>query len=193
MTQTERAATRSALLAKRAAFVAGLPTSVRNLAFRVLPSPVMAQIKPGSRIALYRSMGSEAPTESLIDFLHERGFPLCLPRLGKTTAEDMEFANWSPEDILVPGQLRIPQPAPQAAVVTPDVILTPLVGFDRDLNRIGHGAGYYDRYFPHAPDALRIGIAWSCQMVESLPIEPWDVPLHMIITEQAILTRDDAA
>ena len=87
MTQTERAATRSALLAKRAAFVAGLPTSARNLAFRVLPSPVMAQIKPGSRIALYRSMGSEAPTESLIEFLHERGFPLCLPRLGKTTAD----------------------------------------------------------------------------------------------------------
>ena len=191
MTDNERANLRSSLLARRAAFVAALPPSVRALAFRVLPSPVLAQIPPGSRIAIYRAMGSEAPTEALIDFLHERGFPLCLPRLGKTTAEDMEFAAWSPDDILVPGQLRIPQPAPQAPVVVPDVVLTPLVGFDRALNRIGHGAGYYDRAFATMPNALRIGIAWSCQMVDRLPVASWDVPLHMLITEQSILTPGD--
>jgi 5-formyltetrahydrofolate cyclo-ligase len=192
MTGNERAATRSALLARRSAFVASLPPSVRTLAFRVLPSPVLAQIPAGSRIAIYRAMGSEAPTESLINYLHDRGFRLCLPRLGKTVAEDMEFAAWSPDDILVPGQLRIPQPAPQAETVTPDVVLTPLVGFDRALNRIGHGAGYYDRAFAKLPNALRIGMAWSCQMVDALPIEPWDVPLHMIITEQSILTSEAA-
>lgn len=190
MSDNERASIRSALLARRATFVAGLPPSVRNLAFRVLPSPVLAQVPPGSRIAIYRAMGSEAPTESMIDFLHERGFPLCLPRLGKSVAEDMEFADWSPDDILVPGQLRIPQPAPQAATVTPDVVLTPMVGFDRALNRIGHGAGYYDRAFAKLPDALRIGMAWSCQMVDALPTESWDVPLHMVITEQSIVTGE---
>jgi 5-formyltetrahydrofolate cyclo-ligase len=192
MTGNERAATRSTLLAQRSAFVANLPPSVRNLAFRVLPSPVLAQIPPGSRIAIYRSMGSEAPTEAMINFLHERGFPLCLPRLGKTVAEDMEFAAWSPDDILVPGQLRIPQPAPQAETVTPDIVLTPLVGFDHALNRIGHGAGYYDRAFAKLPNVLRIGMAWSCQMVDELPIEPWDVPLHMVITEQSIITSEQA-
>ncbi len=122
-------------------------------------------------------------------FLHERGFRLCLPRLGKSVKEDMEFAEWTPGDMLVPGQLRIPQPPPQAAVVVPDVVLTPMVGFDRQLNRIGHGAGYYDRYFAKLPDALRIGIAWSAQMVDMLPVEPWDVPLHMIVTEQAVIER----
>ncbi|MBU0556340.1 MAG: 5-formyltetrahydrofolate cyclo-ligase [Alphaproteobacteria bacterium] len=192
MTNNERAQMRSALLARRSAFVAGLPPSVRALAFRVLPSPVLALIPPGSRIAIYRAMGSEAPTEAMIDFLHERGFPLCLPRLGKTVAEDMEFADWSPDDILVPGQLRIPQPAPQAATVTPDIVLTPMVGFDRTLNRIGHGAGYYDRAFAKLPNARRIGMAWSCQMVDALPTEPWDVPLHMVITEQSIIEAPSA-
>ncbi|BAK67014.1 MULTISPECIES: 5-formyltetrahydrofolate cyclo-ligase [Sphingobium] len=188
----QRASLRTELLARRQAFVAGLPNSVRNLAFRVLPSPILALMPPGSRVAVYRSMGSEAPTEALLEFLDERGFKLCLPRLGRTVAEDMEFADWKPGDILVPGQLRIPQPAPQAATVTPDIVLTPMVGFDRRLNRIGHGAGYYDRAFAKLPDALRIGMAWSCQQVDLLPVEPWDVPLHMVVTEQAIISGEAA-
>lgn len=189
---SERASIRSDLLAKRSAFVAGLPKSVRNLAFRVLPNPVLAQLPPGARISCYLSMGSEAPTELLMEFLHERGFKLCLPRLGKSVKEDMEFADWAPGDILVPGQMRIPQPAPQAATVEPDIVLTPMVGFDKHLNRIGHGAGYYDRAFAKLPDAVRIGIAWSCQMVDELPVKSWDVPLHMVITEQQIIARDVA-
>ncbi len=188
----ERAALRSEILARRSAFVAGLPQAVRNLAFRVLPSSVLAQIPEGSRISVYHSMGSEAPTANLLDFLHERGFKLCLPRLGESIKVDMEFAEWTPGDVLVPGQMRIPQPAPQAATVVPDVVLTPMVGFDKALNRIGHGAGYYDRAFAKMPDAQRIGIAWSCQMVDALPIEPWDMPLDMVITEAQIFTRADA-
>lgn len=188
--KNERAALRTQILAKRAAFVAGLPPSVRNLAFRVLPNPVLEQIPPGARISVYHAMGSEAPTENLLEFLHDKGFKLCLPRLGKSVKEDMEFAEWAPGDILVPGQMRIPQPAPQAATVVPDIVLTPMVGFDRHLNRIGHGAGYYDRAFAKMPNARRIGIAWSCQMVDDLPVEPWDVPLHMVITEQQIITGD---
>jgi 5-formyltetrahydrofolate cyclo-ligase len=189
----DKVAMRTEIRARRKAFVAGLPDSVRNLSFRVLPSPVMAMIPPGSRIAIYRSMGSEAPTENLIEFLHERGFPLCLPRLGADTSVEMEFAAWHPDDILVPGQLKIPQPAPSAETVVPHVVLTPMVGFDHDLNRIGNGAGYYDRYFARHDIALRIGLAWSAQMVDALPIEPWDVPLHMVVTEQSIIERSDAA
>lgn len=189
---SDRTALRSEILARRASFVAGLPPSVRNLAFRVLPAPVLARIPAGARISCYLAMGSEAPTEALMQFLHERGFPLCLPRLGKSVKDPMEFAEWTPGEILVPGQLRIPQPAPQARTVVPDVVLTPMVGFDRQLNRIGHGAGYYDRYFATLPDALRIGIAWSAQMVDALPVEPWDVPLHMIVTEHCVLEREAA-
>lgn len=184
---TDRAALRKDIRARRMAFFKSLPESVRGLAFRVLPSPVLASFPPGARVAIYLSMGSEAPTGALIDFLHERGFRLCLPRLGASVADEMEFCAWAPGEALVPGQLNIPQPGPEAQVVTPDIVLTPMVGFDRRLNRIGNGAGYYDRFFARNPDQPRIGLAWSAQMVDELPVEPWDVPLHMVITEQRII------
>jgi 5-formyltetrahydrofolate cyclo-ligase len=186
---TDRAALRTELRRRRKAQVEALPASVRSLAFRVLPSPVLAQIPPGARIALYLSMASEAPTANLIDFLHERGYALCLPRIDASIEGHMDFCAWEPGQALIPGSLRIPQPGPDARIVEPDVIFTPLVGFDKDLNRIGNGAGYYDRAFERLPGRKRIGLAWSSQMVDALPVQPWDIPLHMIITEQSIIER----
>jgi len=186
----ERAALRAELRARRRAFVAALSPAERNLSFRVLPSPVQRLLAPGARIALYEPVAPEAPTEALAWFLAERGWPLCLPRLRRDEEGMMDFASWSPDEVLVPGPLRIPEPASWAPVVTPDVIIAPLVGFDAQLNRMGQGGGFYDRAFARYPDAMRIGLAWSAQMVDALPIEPWDVPLHMVITEQRIFTQE---
>lgn len=188
---TDRAALRAELRRRRKAQVAALPASVRNLAFRVLPSPVLSAIPSGARIALYLSVGSEAPTGALIEFLHERGFALCLPRLHPTVPGHMDFCAWTPGDPLEPGQLNIPQPGPAAQMVEPQIIMTPLVGFDRSLNRMGNGAGYYDRMFARLPHVPRIGLAWSSQMVDALPTEPWDIPLDMVITEQSVIERAD--
>jgi len=190
----DRTLLRASLRARRKAFVAALPSSVRNLAFRVLPSPVTALLPPDARIALYRPVGSEAPTDRIAETLFDLGFPLCLPRLGMK-AEDphhMDFAAWTPDDMLVPGPTRIPQPDFGAESVVPDIVFTPLVGFDDALNRLGQGAGHYDRAFERLQDVLKIGLAWSCQQVEALPIESWDVPLDMIVTEQRIFERESA-
>jgi len=190
----ERSRLRAELRARRKAFVAALPRSVRNLAFRVLPSPVMALLPPDACIALYRPTGSEAPTDSIAETLFDLGFALCLPRLGMRADDPhhMDFAAWTPNDALVPGPSRIPQPDFGAEAVMPDVVFTPLVGFDAQLNRLGQGAGHYDRAFEQLQDALKIGLAWSCQQVEALPVEPWDVPLDMIVTEQRIFERAEA-
>ena len=79
------------------------------------------------------------------------------------------------------------QPDPASPEVAPDVILTPLVGFDRRLNRLGQGAGHYDRAFARYEHAWRVGIAWSVQEVPAIPADIWDVPLHAIITEEGML------
>jgi len=196
MTQSlkERDRLRALLRGRRKAFVAGLLPSVRTLAFRVLPSPVMALLAPGARIALYRPVGYEAPTESIARSLDDLGFPLCLPRLGGEPADPhfMDFAAWSPDDMLLPGPSRIPQPDFGAEAVMPDVAFIPLVGFDAALNRLGQGAGHYDRALEKLPDTLKIGLAWSVQRVAHIPAESWDVPLDLIVTEQRIFEREDA-
>lgn len=95
----------------------------------------------------------------------------------------------APAGAMVDGPYGLRQPMAADGGVIPDIILTPLVGFDSHCNRLGQGAGHYDRAFALWPDALRIGIAWSIQQVDDLPRDPWDVPLHMIVTEAEIFLR----
>ena len=93
-------------------------------------------------------------------------------------------------DIVVVGQSA--GGADWAATVeatAPDVILLPLIGFDRALNRLGQGAGYYDRACAALPDARRIGLAWNVQEWPALPADPWDVPLDAVATQREWIGR----
>lgn len=80
--------------------------------------------------------------------------------------------------------MRLRQPLLSAPPRAPDLIVTPLLGFDRAGRRIGYGAGHYDRAFQQFPGAHRIGFAWAMQEVTCVPHDPWDVPLHAIVTER---------
>lgn len=187
----DKAALRILLRDRRARFVAGLPDAARGLAFRVLPSPVVRRLPQGAVVALYRPVGAEAPTDAIADQLEDLGFALALPRVGKEPGE-MVFAAWDRDQILVPGPFRTLQPDEAQPVVVPDVIIAPLVGFDTALGRLGQGGGFYDRAFAAYPDALRIGLAWSVQGVDRLPAETHDLPLDIIVTEAAMIEREDA-
>ena len=94
-----------------------------------------------------------------------------------------------PHVALAAGPFGLRQPAHDAATLAPDLVLAPLVAFDRRLHRIGQGAGHYDRAFAAWPEAVRIGVAWSVQEVPEFPPDAWDVPLHAIATEQEWITR----
>jgi 5-formyltetrahydrofolate cyclo-ligase len=185
----DKAGLRKLLRDRRARFVLALPPAARGLAFRVLPSPVIQRLTPGATIALYRAVGAEAPTESIADHLESHGYRLALPRIDSHGA--MVFAAWDRDRILVPGPFRTLQPDNKAAEVVPDAILAPLVGFDVAMNRLGQGGGYFDRAFATYPKALRIGLAWSAQGVDLLPAEAHDLPLDIIVTEAAILERNE--
>ena len=76
-----------------------------------------------------------------------------------------------------------PAPLPLAEVVTPDLIVTPLLAFDRAGGRLGQGGGYYDRTFESLPDAIRIGLAYEGQRVADLPMQDHDIRLHGVLTE----------
>ncbi len=170
---------------RRSDFVATLDALAHRLAFKVLPSPLAALIGDRRTVALYVPVGDEAPALRLAPALHALDKRLCLPRVLDRLGT-MDFRSWGPDDHLAPGPFGTSHPEP-GGTADPDVIFAPLLAFDRDMNRLGQGGGYYDRAFARHSDALRIGIAWSVQEEEALPADPWDLPLHAVLTESAFI------
>jgi 5-formyltetrahydrofolate cyclo-ligase len=70
--------------------------------------------------------------------------------------------------------------------MTPDFILVPLLAFDANGNRLGYGAGYYDRTFAALPNAFRLGCAFAAQEFGEIPVGPEDVMLHAVATEDGV-------
>jgi 5-formyltetrahydrofolate cyclo-ligase len=181
-----KSALRLSARATRAAFVAGLDQMAHRLAFRALPSPVRALLSDRRMIALYVAMNDEAPALRLAEALLAEGKALCLPRTVDRMGT-MEFRAWAPGDALEGGPFSTRHPPATAPLCHPDAIIAPLLAFDDRLMRLGQGGGYYDRAFARYEDALRIGLGWSVQQVEEVPSDPWDVPLHLVITERSLI------
>ncbi len=176
-----KATIRAAMRRDRDAFVAGHAPVLTPL------PPLAALFRRGRVIAGYVAMGSEADPAPLLAAAHRQGCRIVLPHVTRRD-EPMRFLAWQPGQALAAGLFGLSQPAAHVEQVSPDVVLTPLVAFDAALNRLGQGAGFYDRAFAELPDALRIGVAWSMQQVERIPTDPWDAPLHAIITEKDWIT-----
>ncbi|GAN71501.1 hypothetical protein ASY01nite_15110 [Acetobacter syzygii] len=79
---------------------------------------------------------------------------------------------------------------PDGPVMEPDLVLVPLLGFDRAGHRLGYGGGYYDRTLAALPHATSIGYAPSTQEVGHLPCGPYDQPLSCIVTEKEVIRFD---
>jgi 5-formyltetrahydrofolate cyclo-ligase len=148
----------------------------------LVPSAFLARLSPGLTVASYVPVRGEADPSPLARAAVEAGCVIALPHVVRRDLP-MRFLSWETEAALIAGPFGLHQPAEDAAELEPDIILTPLVGFDRSGNRIGQGAGYYDRAFVAHPKAWRVGIALSVQQVDTLKPDPWDVPLHAIATE----------
>jgi 5-formyltetrahydrofolate cyclo-ligase len=134
-------------------------------------------------VAAYLAVGGEVEPSSLLRIVRETGLTVALPCVDSHDA-NIIFRVWDNGEPLERSPLGFRQPCRDAKAMSPTLILTPLVGFDRSLNRLGQGAGHYDRAFADHPQALRIGLAWSVQEVPAIPTDPWDVPLDAVITER---------
>jgi 5-formyltetrahydrofolate cyclo-ligase len=136
-------------------------------------------------ISTYIASAPECDVNPWLLAQKNEGTTLALP-CADSKAEPLVFRRWDQAAPLVRSPLGFPQPPGSGPGVTPDLILTPLLAFDEKLGRLGQGAGHYDRAFAQFPGALRIGVAWSVQQVEAVPLDPWDVPLDAVITEKAL-------
>lgn len=143
----------------------------------------------GKTVALYMPVRGELRPEVLAGKLREAGAMLALPRV-KADDEPMTFRAWRDEDPLEKGFGGIREPAEDAPVVVPDVIIVPLAAFDRRGFRIGYGKGHFDRTlgpFERSVRPLTIGYAFAFQEVDEVPRELHDVPLDAVVTETEII------
>ena len=177
-------ALRQRLRAARNAHAATLDPRVAALVLMRPPAALLALIPEAATIGLYLAAPGEAPTAGYARHFYEAGHTIALPAFA-TRDSAMEFRRWdSPyfDDLFEPGPVAIPQPAATAPVLVPDVLLVPLVGFTAQGARLGQGGGYYDRWLATYPHVTAIGLAWDCQLVDTLPREPHDWPLAAVIT-----------
>lgn len=152
----------------------------------VLPAFLHAHIAAGSVVASYIPVRNEADPMPLAMAAVAMGARLALPHC-IDRATPLRFLAWALGDPLEQNALGLSQPRDDAPELAPDIILTPLLAFDATLHRLGQGGGHYDRAFARYQDALRIGIAWSVQQVPAVPVEPWDMPLHAVVTERGAI------
>ncbi|OWK33329.1 5-formyltetrahydrofolate cyclo-ligase [Sphingomonas dokdonensis] len=159
-----------------------------------LPRPVIAPVPaftalltPGMVVASYVPVGAEADPGLLADAARAAGCHIALPHVVDQPTP-LRFLARGEEAPLVSGPFGLLQPAHDREELAPDLILAPLVAFDRALGRLGQGGGHYDRAFAAYPAARRIGVAFSVQAVDRVPTDPWDMPLHAIITEREWIT-----
>lgn len=180
-TSADKAALRATLRERRRRFVAALAD--RQATEARIAALALGELRGAHRVALYRAHGGEVDPAPLLAALAAAGMATALPF---STARDAPpgFRRWSPGEALADGPFGVRQPAADAEAIVPDAIVVPLLGYDGWRHRLGQGAGWYDRAFALLPEARRIGLAWSIQALDLLPRDPWDVPLHVVVTEE---------
>jgi 5-formyltetrahydrofolate cyclo-ligase len=101
----------------------------------------------------------------------------------------VEFWRWAPDSPMRIGFWNIPVPADEH-VVAPDILLIPLVGFDRAGYRLGYGGGYYDRTLAATvPRPLCVGIGYATAELATIHPQPHDIPMDMIVTDEGVRRR----
>ncbi len=147
----------------------------------------IAALERAQVVAGYRAIRGEVSLNAALTHLHDRGAMVTVPRV---SGDHMEFLPWTPASRTIAGSFGIDEPTSGDPVPFShhDVVLVPLVAFDEAGQRLGQGGGFYDRAIAAAGAArpLLIGVAHAFQQVDSVPVEPWDMPLDAVVTDERI-------
>ena len=135
----------------------------------------------------YFPVNYEIDDLEILKKFEKKKYQISLPVIKKNF--DMDFYSWSFDDPLKINQYGIPEPFLKK-LIYPDILLVPLVAFDKNLNRLGYGGGYYDRVInklSKKKDILKIGLALSVQKINNVPVTKYDKKLDYIVTDKYIL------
>ncbi len=154
--------------------------------------------KTAKTVLAYCSVGKEPATLALIDSLLKSDRKVCLPLCtdldeeGRRTGafDAMEARTITSFDDLTAGAYGIPEPKADTELVPPeaiDIIILPCVGCDRQCRRIGHGAGYYDKYLKTVrKDCFTMALCYEEALADELPVEEHDMPVDAVVTEKQV-------
>lgn len=150
----------------------------------------------GRHVALYMAADGEIDPAPIAAQLWHMGKHCYLPVLRPGSERELWFVEFTPASQLTPNRFGVPEPEHRLTHKLPthllDIVLMPLVGFDRTGARLGMGGGFYDATFAFKQQQPRgkpllIGLAHSCQEVDSLQTDNWDIPLGAIATDKEII------
>jgi 5,10-methenyltetrahydrofolate synthetase len=142
----------------------------------------------GLTISLYWPFRGEPDLRGLMERLAGRGARCALPVV-VARGRPLLFRAWSPGAKLVPGVWNIPVPADGAEVV-PDVVVAPVVGFDRACYRLGYGGGFFDRTLAAVPTKPRVfGVGYGQAAIATIFPQPHDIPMDAVVTEAGVERR----
>lgn len=143
-----------------------------------------AAYQRSQHIAFYLANDGEIDVGSIIKRAWLQGKTCYLPVVD---GKQLLFVNYTPASVLEPNRYGIPEPSSGGLIEAHmlDLVLTPLVAFDRHNHRIGMGGGFYDRTFERSAirhSVFMMGVAHQCQRVHEITPQPWDVPLDQVVT-----------
>lgn len=164
-------------------FRAEAPMQLASYAFPLKPLPGQ------SVISGFFPYQSEIDTRPLLGRLAGEGWTTALP-IVIALGQPLEFRRWLPGEPTVPGKWDIPRPPKSSPLVEPDVLLVPLLAFDRKGFRLGYGGGFYDRTLEllrSKKPVTAIGVGYAAQEVDSVPHDAHDQMLDFVMTEKVLI------
>ena len=181
-----KAVLRQEVIARRDALPPGeRQQAAETIAAREFP----VAVAPGTIVSGFMPLKSEINPLLLMRKLAEAGAQLALPVVAGR-GKPLIMRAYSFGDELAAGQWGIRQPKPEAPEVAPDVLIVPLLAFDRAGHRLGYGAGYYDMTI----NSLRarkpvtaVGVAFAAQEIDAVPITARDARLDLVLTEREVI------
>ncbi len=137
-------------------------------------------------IGCHYPINFEVNIVELIRKLQEKNIQVGLPIVDKNF--QMNFYQYKINDPLLINNLGIPEPLRKKKII-PNILIVPLVAFDKNLNRLGYGGGYYDRFIEkmYKRPLIKIGVALDCQKIKKVPVDKFDKKLNFIFTEKRLI------
>ena len=187
---TEKSRLRAEAIARRDA----LPADQRQAAAEAIAArPFPLPIRTGTIVSGFMPLKSEINPLPLMRKLTEQGARLALPVIAGR-GQPLVMREWAWGDPFTAGVWGIREPQPQARAVDPDIVLAPLLAFDRKGHRLGYGGGYYDLTIAQLrgrKTIAAVGLAFAIQEVSTVPVTPRDAALDLVLTEREVIDFRD--